>query len=76
MSGESMPLYEYICADCGNEFEKMMRFDQSDEKPVCPSCDSADTHKQVSLFSSKSNLSFTGSSSSSGSCSGGRSGFT
>lgn len=70
-----MPLYEYICADCGTDFEKMMRFDQSEEKPACPSCDSIDTHKKLSLFSSKATLSFTGNSSSA-SCSGSRGGFT
>jgi len=30
-----MPIYEYTCRDCGNDFEQLIR---GDEKPVCPSC--------------------------------------
>lgn len=46
-----MPLYEFVCADCGHEFEKMMRFDQAGERPVCPICASTKTRKKLSLFS-------------------------
>ena len=30
-----MPIYEYTCNSCGQEFEHLMR---ADEKPKCPSC--------------------------------------
>ena len=35
-----MPLYEYKCEDCGNEFEEMLHFSERDN-PIndpCPSC--------------------------------------
>jgi len=59
-----MPLYEYLCSDCGQPFEKMMRFSEQDQKPVCPTCGGQNTRKQISLFSSN-----TGGQSSSGNCS-------
>jgi putative FmdB family regulatory protein len=30
-----MPIYEYTCDDCGEEFELLIR---GSEKPSCPSC--------------------------------------
>ena len=30
-----MPIYEYSCNDCGQEFEFLLR---GDEQPECPSC--------------------------------------
>ena len=68
-----MPLYEFYCADCGREFEKMMRFDQADEKPVCPNCAGKSTQKKFSLFAAKAPDAGI---STSGSCGSGRGGFT
>jgi putative FmdB family regulatory protein len=47
-----MPLYEYICSDCGQPFEKMMRFSEANQSPACPTCASSNTTKQLSLFAS------------------------
>lgn len=52
-----MPYYEYRCEDCGQEFEKRMRFDQSEEVPACPHCESNRTRKKLSLFASGGNSS-------------------
>jgi putative FmdB family regulatory protein len=52
-----MPLYEYICVDCGQPFEKMMRFSEANQTPACPTCASINTHKQLSLFASSSSSS-------------------
>ena len=41
-----MPIYEYVCADCGNRFEWLVR---GDEKPSCPSCGRSRLAKQLSL---------------------------
>jgi len=71
-----MPLYEYICEECSAEFEKMMRFDQADQKPVCPDCQSGNTRKKLSIFSSKGAGTVSLGNVSSSSCSSGHGGFT
>ncbi len=64
-----MPLYEYQCNDCGEEFEKMVPFSQADQTPTCPTCLSKDTHKKISTIASRGiSLSVSSTSSSSGSC--------
>lgn len=49
-----MPLYEYICQECGQEFEKMVRFSEANNMPPCPVCQSTDTNKRISVFASRS----------------------
>ena len=41
-----MPIYEYVCSACGNEFEKIVGI--SDPAPPCPSCE-GDVEKKISL---------------------------
>jgi putative FmdB family regulatory protein len=41
-----MPIYEYVCRDCGQQFEWLLR---GDEKPSCPSCGRGKLTKQLSL---------------------------
>ena len=43
-----MPLYEYCCPDCGEKFEKLIQFRDSEES-VCPKC-SAKSPKVPSTF--------------------------
>lgn len=43
-----MPLYEYRCNECQHEFEKMLRFSESNTLPACPQCNSAQTRKKLS----------------------------
>lgn len=40
-----MPIYEYKCRSCGNEFEKIVRLG---ETPNCPSCQGAELERQFS----------------------------
>ncbi len=40
-----MPIYEYVCRDCGHPFEWLAR---GDEKPACPSCGGSRLDKQLS----------------------------
>ncbi len=47
-----MPLYEYRCNQCGEDFEKMLRFSQADQIPACPHCQSTDTRKKISTVAS------------------------
>lgn len=46
-----MPIFEYTCNDCGNEFEELV-FDR-DECPPCPKCDSEKTGKLMSAVRSR-----------------------
>jgi putative FmdB family regulatory protein len=43
-----MPLYEYHCNDCGDEFEKTVRFADAESVQDCPACGSHQTHKKIS----------------------------
>jgi putative FmdB family regulatory protein len=42
-----MPIYEYICEECNQEFEKLV---QRDENVNCPHCQSDHLAKQFSRF--------------------------
>ena len=33
-----MPIYEYICSDCGLKFELLRALSQSNEEASCPNC--------------------------------------
>ncbi|MEN6572215.1 MAG: zinc ribbon domain-containing protein [Anaerolineaceae bacterium] len=70
-----MPIYEYVCSDCGEEFEKRVSFSEADQKPVCPKCASLSTHKKISIVGSFGS-SFAGAASSSGSSCGSHGGFS
>lgn len=41
-----MPMYEYKCSACGNEFEELVFGDV--ETVPCPKCDSSDTRRLLS----------------------------
>ena len=68
-----MPIYEYICEDCQNEFEKIVINKQ--QEIACPKCSSKKATIQLSVFSSAvaggSSKSFTPQSSGGGGCCGG-----
>ncbi len=42
-----MPIYAYACADCGHEFETLVR---SNESPACPQCGGERLERQISLI--------------------------
>jgi putative FmdB family regulatory protein len=69
-----MPVYEYLCTECSNEFEILMR-DQK-ESVLCPQCNSKKVSKLFSTFAHRRNTSSlegiqSRSNSSCSSCSGG-----
>jgi putative FmdB family regulatory protein len=45
-----MPIYEYRCNDCGEEFEKFLRSMSASKEVSCPKCGSQSVAKVVSLF--------------------------
>jgi putative FmdB family regulatory protein len=46
-----MPIFEYRCNKCGNEFEEIRSV--KDDSPItCPSCKGTDVKKKVSTFGS------------------------
>ena len=42
-----MPIYEYVCQSCGNDFEKLTSFSDT-SVPACPSCFGTDVARQLS----------------------------
>ncbi len=65
-----MPIYEFVCEECGEDFEALLRMGSFDEVK-CPQCQSEAVHRKVSRISVSSpggiHLSF-GSPSSQSSC--------
>ena len=41
-----MPIYEYVCQDCGHEFEYLVR---GSERPSCPACEKGSLTKKMSV---------------------------
>lgn len=70
-----MPLYEYQCESCNEEFEQIVRFSEADLMPTCPACGGQQTHKKISISAAIGNTS-TGSFSASTSSCGSGGGFT
>ena len=58
-----MPIYEYRCKECGEEFEKIVR---SGTEINCPECSSDQVRRMMSAFAFKSGDSFVPSSGGSG----------
>jgi putative FmdB family regulatory protein len=70
-----MPLYEYHCNDCKEDFEKMVRFSEAELSPACPECQSHATSKKISRVAAFAS-SLGGSSISTGSSCGSGGGFS
>ena len=45
-----MPIYEYQCAACGEQFELFLRSATQKAASTCPKCGSLEVKKTVSLF--------------------------
>ena len=48
-----MPLYEFQCTDCKDEFEELVRSSASVAEVKCPHCGGQHVRRKVSLFASK-----------------------
>lgn len=45
-----MPVYEYVCPQCGNTFEKRVSFSDSDKRQPCPQCGNEHARRRISLI--------------------------
>ena len=48
-----MPIYEYVCDDCGERYERIVM--NSNTKITCPKCSSAKHTLQLSVFAPHGN---------------------
>jgi putative FmdB family regulatory protein len=64
-----MALYEYRCAECGTEFEKIVSPSSQKKKIACPTCSSKRVKRKLSLFASTRSGASAGGSSGDASCS-------
>jgi putative FmdB family regulatory protein len=48
-----MPLFEFICTDCSQPFEELVRSAAAIDTVACPSCGSLKIKKKLSTFASK-----------------------
>ncbi len=55
-----MPIYEYRCTDCDNDFEALVRSMVQTETIQCPTCGSTHVKKAISLFGAATGGSRTG----------------
>jgi len=46
-----MPIHEYVCQDCNEHFETLVR---SSTTPECPRCHSTQLERQLSVFATAS----------------------
>ena len=56
-----MPIYEFVCEDCGHPFEELLLSAAALEELKCPHCNSISILKKISLFSSNAGTAGTGS---------------
>jgi len=49
-----MPIYEYICQDCKNEFEVIRPMSQADVPMACDQCGGENIKRKLSLFFAES----------------------
>jgi putative FmdB family regulatory protein len=54
-----MPIYEYRCKKCGEEFEELVL--GSDEDVACPKCAASSVERRMSAFAFKSGGKFSSS---------------
>ncbi|MBU0495093.1 MAG: zinc ribbon domain-containing protein [Chloroflexi bacterium] len=51
-----MPVYEYVCPDCGCKFELLRPMSRRDQTTTCPQCGGSQAGRQLSRFVARSAL--------------------
>jgi putative FmdB family regulatory protein len=46
-----MPIYEYVCTECKEEFSVYRSVNANEKDVRCPKCGSSDVKKKISAFS-------------------------
>jgi putative FmdB family regulatory protein len=49
-----MPIFEYLCEDCGTKFEKLVR-NGAAASTLCPSCGQSHLTQEYSTFAARAN---------------------
>ena len=49
-----MPIYEYVCLDCGSHFDALRQMKDADRPINCQECESERTLRQISIFFAQS----------------------
>ncbi|MGD0574564.1 MAG: zinc ribbon domain-containing protein [Anaerolineales bacterium] len=49
-----MPVYEYVCEDCGREFDALRAMQQADAPLRCEACGGEHNQRKLSLFFAQS----------------------
>ena len=49
-----MPLYEYICQECGTHFDALRQIKEADQAIACKHCQSPKTIRKLSVFFAQS----------------------
>ncbi|RJQ44773.1 MAG: zinc ribbon domain-containing protein [Anaerolineaceae bacterium] len=67
-----MPIYEYVCLNCGTTFDQIRPFSQADNPIACPQCAHNETKRKLSMcYSHNESSQSSHASHTCGSCSGG-----
>lgn len=48
-----MPIFEFLCQECGSPFEELVFSSDAVDEVICPSCGGSQVVKQISTFASK-----------------------
>ena len=51
-----MPIYEFDCKDCGDNFESLVMSFTKIDGVTCPECESKNIQKKISTFAVKGDL--------------------
>lgn len=49
-----MPIYEYICNDCNQQFDALRSYKEADEPIPCDKCHGQHTSRKLSVFFAQS----------------------